>query len=210
MRRAAARQLISHRAAITGGGENFQPCCRRCALDLHSLGGKPRAQLRLYASRTAGCEIERTPKSACLRQQLAVGRTQHLRMSLECQPTGFAYPRPQQDCVVLHRSCLVINLVSQNDPDGCCLLLRGSNRSPVSRCYILNPAQVDGVIHVAELVDVLRRNVNPQLKSSRRRSRRHTSRMARIRGRCEPKMCDFLNAFKAVSRLTFDAPAAAA
>lgn len=49
---------------------------------------------------------------------------------------------------------VVIDLVPQHDPEHFRLLLGCSSRAPVSHGYVLNPAQVDSVVDMAQLVHI--------------------------------------------------------
>ena len=78
------------------------------------------------------------------------------RESFEGEPSGFADPRAQQDLVTKRRGSFVVDLVPQNDPADVVLCFRAGNRLPMRSGNILDPPEVNGVVHVILLVYVVR------------------------------------------------------
>ena len=98
--------------------------------------------------------IDRAPQRPSLRQELFVGITPDFGEPLERKSSCFADPRAQYDLVTKRGGSFVVNFMSENDPADRVLCFRAGDRMPMRSGNILNPPQIDGVVHVILLVDV--------------------------------------------------------
>ena len=75
-----------------------------------------------------------------------------------CKPgTGpFAKPGPYFDFFAFKYLVEVVNLMAAGDPDMGLVQRRRGDREPMPDGRVLDPADVDGVVHVAKLINVLR------------------------------------------------------
>jgi hypothetical protein len=80
--------------------------------------------------------------------------------SFEREPSGFADPGAQHNFVVEGGGRFVVNLVSQYYPAGSLLCFRAGDSSPMRGGNILDPPQINGVVHVILLVDITRQDWN--------------------------------------------------
>src|SRR5438309_7124450 len=118
------------------------------------LGRKLGAELGGEAGGFSSADINRHPERARLSEKLFVDLTADFGEAFELQPTGLADPRAQDNLLPERSRKSVIDLVPQHDPADGGLRLRARERFPMRGRNILDPAQINGVVHVLLLVDV--------------------------------------------------------
>ena len=81
-----------------------------------------------------------------------------LGKAFEREASSFTHPGAKNDLVVKRGRRLVIDLVAQYDPADRFLRFWAGECSPMGDGNILDPAQVNGVVHMVLLVNVARQN----------------------------------------------------
>jgi hypothetical protein len=71
-------------------------------------------------------------------------------------PIGCIHPGKDFQFVTQHGRGHIVDFMAQNNPPALASQAIGGNRHPVSGCCILNPSQVNHIIHVVEVVNVSR------------------------------------------------------
>jgi hypothetical protein len=86
--------------------------------------------------------------------------------AFEGEPSGFADPRPKHDFIAQRGGRFVIDFVSQHDPANCLLSVGAGDRLPMRDRDILDPAQVNRIVHMVLLVNIVWLNRNGHFESS--------------------------------------------
>lgn len=103
----------------------------------------------------AGLGIDGAPDGSCLGEEFAVG-SEDFGVAVEAEALGLADPGFEDDEVPCPGGGLIVDLVAKDHPDDFLLHVGSGQGFPVSDGGLLDPADVDSVVDVAEGVNVVR------------------------------------------------------
>lgn len=89
-----------------------------------------------------------------MRQQFSIAGPQDIRKPLVCSRGSLPDPRAGNDRIALKRGAFVVDFMPDNNPRDFGLLFGGRRGTPVGHGRIMDPAEIDHVVHVSQLVDV--------------------------------------------------------
>ena len=93
-----------------------------------------------------------------MRQKLPLIFAVDLGEAFECEARGFTHPGTKNDLIPKRGWRFVVDLVAQHYPSDHLLRFRAGKCPPMGDSNILDPAEVNGVVHVVLLVDIARQN----------------------------------------------------
>lgn len=85
-------------------------------------------------------------------------------MAFVFQPGGFAHPRSCNQFFSGEGRLLIVNLMPEYDPKKSLLVFFRCRHGPVCNSDVLHPAEINNVIHMAQLIDIGRHYQDRQLK----------------------------------------------